>query len=178
MAGGAVPDSSPHGPLATGDYAFQAVSSGDANYNGSTSLCEPFSVGKADTTTTTDLTPAELHSLCTSVCDIVTETSTNTSFVIGGTVTYRFYSTGDCSGFFFNDTATTEIYPLPLHDALPIFATGDYAFQAVSSGDANYNGSTSLCEPFSVGKADTTTATRSEARRVGKEGRSRWAPYH
>src|ERR1041384_3193031 len=23
--------------------------------------------------------------------------------------------------FFFNDTATTEIYPLPLHDALPIF---------------------------------------------------------
>src|SRR3712207_9121086 len=23
--------------------------------------------------------------------------------------------------FFFNDAATTEIYPLPLHDALPIF---------------------------------------------------------
>src|SRR2546430_9018554 len=27
--------------------------------------------------------------------------------------------------FFFNDTATTEIYTLSLHDALPIFATGD-----------------------------------------------------
>src|SRR2546425_11930411 len=26
--------------------------------------------------------------------------------------------------FFFNDTATTEIYPLPLHDALPISAQG------------------------------------------------------
>src|SRR5258707_6257256 len=25
--------------------------------------------------------------------------------------------------FFFNDTATTEIYPLSLHDALPIYAT-------------------------------------------------------
>src|SRR5438067_5105490 len=25
--------------------------------------------------------------------------------------------------FFFNDTATTEIYTLPLHDALPIFAS-------------------------------------------------------
>src|SRR2546429_9851922 len=24
--------------------------------------------------------------------------------------------------FFLNDTATTEIYPLPLHDALPIYA--------------------------------------------------------
>src|SRR2546430_5648171 len=26
--------------------------------------------------------------------------------------------------FFFNDTATTEIYPLSLHDALPIYAYG------------------------------------------------------
>src|SRR6266571_598756 len=26
--------------------------------------------------------------------------------------------------FFFNDTATTEIYTLPLHDALPIFYAG------------------------------------------------------
>src|SRR2546427_1953935 len=30
--------------------------------------------------------------------------------------------------FFFNDTATTEIYPLPLHDALPI------PFDAPASG--------------------------------------------
>src|SRR3712207_8547445 len=31
-----------------------------------------------------------------------------------------------CRFFFFNDTATTEIYTLSLHDALPIFlATGD-----------------------------------------------------
>src|SRR5256885_11881466 len=29
------------------------------------------------------------------------------------------------SFFFFNDTATTEIYTLSLHDALPILATGD-----------------------------------------------------
>src|SRR6266550_541507 len=27
--------------------------------------------------------------------------------------------------FFFNDTATTEIYTLSLHDALPIFVAGD-----------------------------------------------------
>src|SRR3989441_8488741 len=27
--------------------------------------------------------------------------------------------------FFFNDTATTEIYPLSLHDALPIYRLGD-----------------------------------------------------
>src|SRR5258705_10731907 len=29
------------------------------------------------------------------------------------------------SFFFFNDTATTEIYTLSLHDALPIYAHGD-----------------------------------------------------
>src|SRR5258706_5633620 len=29
--------------------------------------------------------------------------------------------------FFFNDPATTEIYPLPLHDALPIYRVGDVA---------------------------------------------------
>src|SRR2546425_9767755 len=31
--------------------------------------------------------------------------------------------------FFFNDTATTEIYTLSLHDALPIFDTAYGAFQ-------------------------------------------------
>ena len=30
-----------------------------------------------------------------------------------------------CLFFFFNDTATTEIYTLSLHDALPIFPTAD-----------------------------------------------------
>src|SRR2546423_11005855 len=29
-----------------------------------------------------------------------------------------------CLFFFFNDTATTEIYTLSLHDALPIYPTG------------------------------------------------------
>src|SRR2546422_7617936 len=32
----------------------------------------------------------------------------------------------DLSFFFFNDTATTEIYTLSLHDALPISAIGYY----------------------------------------------------
>src|SRR2546427_7091861 len=32
--------------------------------------------------------------------------------------------------FFFNDTATTEIYTLSLHDALPIYARRDHATAA------------------------------------------------
>src|SRR2546426_8362548 len=35
--------------------------------------------------------------------------------------------------FFFNDTAPTEIYPLSLHDALPISRTADSACRAASS---------------------------------------------
>src|SRR2546430_9071862 len=46
--------------------------------------------------------------------------------------------------FFFNDTATTEIYTLSLHDALPIFTVGTQqemeAFQ--SAFDAVMKGST------------------------------------
>src|SRR3989442_9619730 len=33
----------------------------------------------------------------------------------------------ECLVFFFNDTATTEIYTLSLHDALPIYPAGDRA---------------------------------------------------
>src|SRR3712207_7360492 len=37
--------------------------------------------------------------------------------------------------FFFNDTATTEIYTLSLHDALPIFA-GDVADVRIADAEA------------------------------------------
>src|SRR3712207_7628695 len=37
-----------------------------------------------------------------------------------------------CSSFFFNDTATTEIYTLSLHDALPISLLGLQAFGALA----------------------------------------------
>src|SRR2546425_9754237 len=37
--------------------------------------------------------------------------------------------------FFFNDTATTEIYTLSLHDALPIF--GSWSSQSLPQGGAN-----------------------------------------
>src|SRR3712207_7748093 len=36
--------------------------------------------------------------------------------------------------FFFNDTATTEIYTLSLHDALPIWPNVDYHFYRLVTG--------------------------------------------
>src|SRR2546422_11570456 len=42
--------------------------------------------------------------------------------------------------FFFNDTATTEIYTLSLHDALPIFATQDDPAHAAKLGCKDCHG--------------------------------------
>src|SRR2546428_10346940 len=39
--------------------------------------------------------------------------------------------------FFFNDTATTEIYTLSLHDALPIFGPGERQPEAERRGAAH-----------------------------------------
>src|SRR2546427_8429089 len=48
--------------------------------------------------------------------------------------------------FFFNDTATTEIYTLSLHDALPIVRVGEKAtvrataFESAATGEVSYVG--------------------------------------
>src|SRR5437868_10150742 len=42
--------------------------------------------------------------------------------------------------FFFTDTATPEIYPLSLHDALPIFAAPPLARRAAPRGGAGRRG--------------------------------------
>src|SRR5260370_10231354 len=43
-------------------------------------------------------------------------------------------STHICFFFFFNDTATTEIYTLSLHDALPIYLVVAFAGAAMGNG--------------------------------------------
>src|SRR3712207_9248349 len=107
--------------------------------------------------------------------------------------------------FFFNDTATTEIYTLSLHDALPIYLLAD---QCVGQrglpgvGAAHEGGEAAAvrrlvrgghgsslppgCDgtgpapvaPGMIGAWRDSRACRSEERRVGKECRSRWSPYH
>src|SRR3712207_9488503 len=137
--------------------------------------------------------------------------------------------------FFFNDTATTEIYTLSLHDALPIskdeegrwlkipqtgrvvveddveigagttidcasvgetrIARGAKIDNLVQIGHSCTVGEDSLlCAQVGLagssrigrrvilagqaGGAGHLTIGRSEERRVGKERRSRWSPYH
>src|SRR2546427_13221015 len=103
--------------------------------------------------------------------------------------------------FFFNDTATTEIYTLSLHDALPISIVPVWigASHLAGFGErsgfqarlARYQGDAPpfvvcLCRRASEcprscqqpARLDGSDRSRSEERRVGKECRSRWSPYH
>src|SRR2546428_318488 len=110
--------------------------------------------------------------------------------------------------FFFNDTATTEIYTLSLLDALPISdtsaspstPTGSVSFASDGTGTFSPGTSCNLLAgaagtascavtytPTVVGTGThsitgtfvpTSNHARSEERRVGKECRSRWSPYH
>src|SRR5256885_15842983 len=98
--------------------------------------------------------------------------------------------------FFFNDTATTEIYTLSLHDALPIsevlaikrtiYRTGSDSEIMQLLAEAVRRGKEVLAvlelkarfdEEANINSAEKLEA-RSEERRVGKECRSRWSPYH
>src|SRR5256886_16157147 len=103
--------------------------------------------------------------------------------------------------FFFNDAPPPEIYPLPHHAALPIW--GVHRLPAVGieqRGDAyptlrehaddigrivraeeerfNETLSRGMKEFEALAGQEAITADRSEERRVGKECRSRWSPYH
>src|SRR2546427_11868331 len=98
--------------------------------------------------------------------------------------------------FFFNDTATTEIYTLSLHDALPIYGARcrcdvDHPAAAflpdhelrrrtrheerAAEVDVHDEVPVLVLHAHEEAVADDT---RSEERRVGKECRSRWSPYH
>src|SRR2546430_9949229 len=57
--------------------------------------------------------------------------------------------------FFFNDTATTEIYTLSLHDALPI-SSGSHATSVVSASNNR------TCERVSPVRSEPCTSPRSE----------------
>src|SRR5262249_60153740 len=79
--------------------------------------------------------------------------------------------------FFFNDPATTEIYTLSLHDALPIF--DDVALGVCKTG-AEEAGVTEVRTSLSEKKFELwrEIKVRSEERRVGKEWRSRGWQSH
>jgi uncharacterized repeat protein (TIGR01451 family) len=164
---GGDPRSDATAALATGSYGFKATVAGDDNYLADTSACEPFFVGKAPSTTVTEIHDAA-HQVVTAVAlgstvhDQATVSSPSDSFPITGTVAFRFYSTSDCS----DDGVDSGTAPVNANgvahpsDAQGPLAAGSYGFKATYSGDANYDGSTGACEPLHVNTAASSTATQ------------------
>src|SRR6202521_4289234 len=83
--------------------------------------------------------------------------------------------------FFFNDTATTEIYTLSLHDALPISSRRrhrDSEVTGVQTCALRIDRKSGRLNSSHLRISYAVFCLRSEERRVGKECRSRWSPYH
>ena len=164
---GAVPNSNIQGPLAAGDYAFWAVYSGDANYTGSTSSCEPFSLVQASTTAATTVFDAATNSAWagterTGASAYDTATVTGTAGVTPtGTVTYTFFIDNACTvtGVSAGTVTLNGDGTVPNSKIEGPLQAGSYSFLAVYSGDANYTGSTSSCEPFAVAQGSGEAAT-------------------
>ena len=150
-------DSSTTGPLAGGDYSFQAIYSGDGNYVGSTSPCEPFTVASVPSSISTTVTDASTNAPWAGT-EEYPATAYDTSSLRGqvgaiaptGTVTYDLFSNDPndlCAG---TPTETwTESVGADSGDSAAL-AAGNYSFQATYSGDSSYQGSTSSCESFKV----------------------------
>ena len=144
--------------------------SGDGNYLGVTSGCEPLSVqqGLSLLSTTvhdaaTDLPLTGALPLDAKVYDTVTLTHARGPTPTG-TVTYTFYRAGDCTT---GTVVGTQVVKVGADGSVPnsatsaplTAATSPYAYEATYSGDANYVGGASACEPFSVRQGPSSLST-------------------
>src|SRR2546429_8974451 len=94
------------------------------------------------------------------------------------TAHFQYDGTAPTVVVFFNDTATSEICSLSLHDALPISSANGPSGAGSCDADSTYSTPDSATASLTLHCTDGAGNDRSEERRVGKEGRSRWAAYH
>ena len=147
LVGGNVPNSDLTPALPAGSYQFQASYSGDSHYAGSTSLVEPMTISKANSTAATTIKDATTNSTPTGALgETVYDTTTVTAspFTPTGTVTYTFTGTNGTSiagltppvSWSGGGTNTwTEIVTLvggtvPHSDLTAALPAGSYRFQA------------------------------------------------
>jgi hypothetical protein len=146
---GNVPNSNTESTLAAGSYSFRATYSGDANYSGSTSACEPFKViGIVSQITPTQTTCAQFASGTAGTQAAITYATSGTtiSTTAPGVFFYWVKVTVSSAGTkTFNITQTTTYSP----------TTGTSLF-AKANGSFAYNGS---CSTLS------TTITGTDANR-------------
>src|SRR5256885_257406 len=86
---------------------FQSISSCISEF------CMGVDIPESGVTKRSEEHTSELQSPCNLVCRLLLEKKTGSSCLESSSIRIPPF-------FFFNDTATTEIYTLSLHDALPI----------------------------------------------------------
>jgi hypothetical protein len=143
--------------VGAGQHSYQAsFTSGDTDVvKSATGACEPFEVLKADTSTSTfvhndahqDITNTAVAAPATVHDSALVGTQVG-DFPITGDVTYSLYKSSDCTG---EKEIADETVPVGTESTPTTIPTpGSYGYQATYLGDSNYNGSTGVCEPFSV----------------------------
>ena len=153
-------------PNVSGAFAFQATYSGDNTYNGSTGPCEALAVDSVPSTTVTVIHDAS-HTVVTSVPAGTTvhdqATVTGSVGIPTGTVVFKWFTNGTCASAPSAMSLPVALDGSGIADATGFPQTpnagGSFAFQAVYSGDATYNASTGSCEPLTVTKLTSSTAT-------------------
>src|SRR5256714_800536 len=148
---GFTPGVTPSGPDLTGTYQWNATYSGDDNNNAASDIDDPTEqVTVNPDSPTLSTTPDQTSDTLGPPVTLKDTADLEGGFNPKGSITFPLV------GFFFNATATTEIYTLSLHDALPISPgvtpsgpdlTGTYQWNATYSGDANNNAASDIDDP-------------------------------
>ncbi len=157
LSGGAVPPSTDTASLPPGTYSYSAVYSGDGNYEASTGPCENFSVMRAASGTAQRILDSATNKPWSGT-ELQGASAYDAAAVAGvpgyppsGDIAYDLFGNGSCSG----TPRSSQTVKLAAGTAEPSQATaglgpGSYSYRASYSGDADYEGSTSACEAFTV----------------------------
>ena len=157
--------------LGAGAYSYKGSVAGNANYLGDDSDCEPFAVGKTTPGISTVLHNAATNAvvaegshlpLNTSMYDVANLTN-DAGFPFTGSVTFKFFSTIDCTGTAMTEAGVAVAGLSATSSPHPNLPAGDYSFNAqyLAGADTQHNSSAvSSCEPFHIDKAQLTVGTK------------------
>jgi uncharacterized repeat protein (TIGR01451 family) len=170
-ANGTVPDAAATAALGAGNYSYQAIYNGNANYLPATGACEPLTINKATPSAATTLHNASGGAIIANGTALdngsgvfdTAQITTSESFALTGTVTFQFFTNGTCGG----TPASTQTGVAITNNAATSsshlgLGTGSYSFNAqyVAGSDPNYlSSAVSGCEPFSVNAPPPTPST-------------------
>ncbi len=153
-------------------HASGPTCAGPPCLTGGSALVINLTVDRADTTISTQVRDADGNDvtgssqpLGTTIHDGASVGGARDGIPITGSVTYRFFGTSDCSG-----GSSDETVPVGGDSTPRTPPAGAHSYSASYGGDANYNGSSSACEPIAILKADLESLTVADAQQLMNVG--------